>query len=156
MTILATLFGSLVAFRRIRGQADLIQDVSKIAVIVAIGTAIISFVSWTATHYRQDKNNRNIGRGIIAGLLTSLIIIPLPVFSWAFKNELITRYHNDQDSLASVVLSSIAPALEIGAMSFLAMYKPAIVAIIASMFVGWAVAKLGPNPHANFSVSRQS
>lgn len=145
MSGLATLFGSSLAARRIVGQADVLTDVIKIGGVIAVGTAVLSFVFWTVTHWRKKGLVRTPIRGAVAGLLTALCVIPLPVFTWKLKSEVLAGYANDQTHLVAAFFDAIPTALGTGLLTFEVMTKAALIAVILSAALGYSVSRWGPD-----------
>jgi hypothetical protein len=137
MSGLATLFGSYLAARRIFGQADVLTDVLKIAVIIAVGTALLSYVFWTLTHLKKNTPVR----GAVAGLLTSLCVIPLPVFAWKLKTELLAAYAQDPSHLVSAFFETLPSAIATGLLTFQTMTKASILAVVLSSALGYVVSR---------------
>lgn len=147
MSGLATVFGSYLAARRIFGQADVLTDVLKIGVIIAVGTALLSFTFWTVTHVRKDSPLR----GALAGLLTALCVIPLPVFAWKIKTDLLAAYARDPSHLLSAFIEALPPAISTGLLTFQTMTKAALIALILSAALGYAVSRWWLRPRAGTS-----
>lgn len=145
MSGLATLFASSLAARRIVGQADILTDVIKIGGVIAIGTVVLSFVFWTVTHWRKTGSVRAPIRGAIAGLLTALCVIPLPVFAWKLKSDVQAAYANDQTYLIAAFFEAMPSAIGTGLLTFEVMTKASLIAVILSAAFGYSVSHWGPD-----------
>jgi hypothetical protein len=141
MTGLATLFGSAVAAWEIFGQDDVIADVIQISAVILLGTAMLSTFFWTLTHLKTTKPAINPIRGLIAGLLTGLFIIPLPVFASKFKAEFISAYADESAHVVAAFFGALSPALITGLQTFQVLTKVSLAAAILSAVLGFAVAK---------------
>lgn len=144
MSGLATIFGSYLSVSRIFGQADVLTDVLKIGLIIAVGTAGLSFIFWTLSHLKQGGP----GRGALAGLMTALCVVPLPVFAWHYKTDLISAYTTHPSDVIAALFQAILPALGTGLLTFQVMTKAALIAVILSAALGYAVSRWGPDPRA--------
>lgn len=139
MTIFATTFVIAIAQGVFGGEADLIADVLKIAALVAVSTACLSFLAWTITH----KTGGGMIRGALAGFITSVLIIPLPIFVWSLKTEIVSAYNNSTESLFVAVGSAILPAINRGLYTFIDITKASLIAVIASMILGAFISRYG-------------
>jgi len=135
MTIFATTFCVAITGQVLGGQADLFADILKIAVLIAVSTAVISFAVWTLTHLKRDS----IPRGVIAGFLTAVMIIPLPAFVSNLKTQTFSAYQTSTDSLAAAFFSAIPPAIDAGLYAFVDITKASLIAVTASMILGAAI-----------------
>ena len=140
MSVLATAFVIVVWRQKFSYQSDFVADILKVSVCIAISTAIVSFVMWTLTHLKQApfKNNA-LARGTLAGVLTALIIIPLPTSAWVFKTEFLNAYHAGDTGLFSAAFKAGFLGIKLGLGIFIEITKAALVAIIGSMAVGMGV-----------------
>ena len=114
MTLFATSFVISIIGPKLGPQSDLLEDTFKIALLVAFCTAGISFIAWTVTHWKGDSPLR----GAVAGLLTALLIVPLPAAAWTFKTEVFSAYQ--ETGLFSAIFSSVPPAVGAGLYTFVA------------------------------------
>ena len=114
MSGLATLFGSYLAAHRIFGQADVLIDVIRIGGVIAVGTAMLSFVFWTVTHLREKVPSEEPSRG----LLTALCVIPLPISTWKLKTDVLLAYTSDSAHLFATVIDTIPSAIATGLLTF--------------------------------------
>ncbi|GHA85724.1 hypothetical protein GCM10009069_06170 [Algimonas arctica] len=137
MSALATLFGSYTAARRIFGQADVLTDVLKTAVIIAVGTAMLSFFFWTLTHLKKASP----ARGAVAGLLSALCVIPLPVFAWKLKTELLAAYTRDPSHLLGTFFETVPSAIGTGLLTYQTVTKASLIAVVLSSALGYAVSR---------------
>lgn len=80
----AGIYGTILAYRLLSGQTDIISDVVKLSGLVFIATAIAAFIWWSLITARL----RGLFGGALAGLLTVLTVIPLPTFFGALKSHL--------------------------------------------------------------------
>ena len=137
MTALATLSGAAFALYELRGHTDILQDVIKISMLLAVASMCISYSIWTFTHLQKDT----VFRGGLAGLLTGVAIVPVPYFTASFKTE-IWRIHNSQTgSLLGSALEAIPLALLRGGETFQVITKASLVAVVASVILGVMIAK---------------
>ena len=143
MTIAATSLGGLIVLSKLHWQSDFITDLLKTFFVIGVGTAVTSFVFWTLV----VRSNPNIIRGASAGLLTALAVIPIPAFSWTFKTEFFQSYQEAQLGFLVSISDAIWPAVKSGLYTFEDITKASLVAIIASIFVGFAVVKWIPACH---------
>lgn len=130
MTALATIFSAAITIALQGGEADLLTDILKIAVLIAVGTAASSYIFWTLTHLKQDS----LARGAAAGFFTAVTIIPLPSFVAVLKSQTFSAYQSE--GLVSAVLSAVPTAIEAGLHTFVQITKASLIAIIASMILG--------------------
>jgi len=135
MTLFATTFSVAITGPVLGAQADLLTDIVKIALLIAVSTACISFVMWSLTHLNIDS----IPRGALAGFLTAVTIIPLPAFLSNLKNHIMHAHQTSGDSLFGAVSSAIPQAIDAGLYTFVDITKASLVAITASMILGAAI-----------------
>ena len=83
LTIAATLYGSLLAYRLLPAQADLFSDILKLASIALVSTAIAAYIWWTIIMRKTEK----AWGGLLAGSLTAICVIPVPTFLGGFKGN---------------------------------------------------------------------
>ena len=76
LSLSAALYGSLLAYRLLPAQSDLLSDILKLASIAFIATAIMSYFWWSVIVRKTD----NAWGGLLAGLFTAICVIPLPTF----------------------------------------------------------------------------
>ncbi|MEP3890369.1 MAG: hypothetical protein ABJN69_07860 [Hellea sp.] len=139
-TILATLFGAAMAAYQLRGQSDLVLDVVKIAAVLAIGTACVSYAVWGLIHRKAS----NYLRGGLAGLLTSLLVIPLPNFVSAFKTEFLKGIKTGEAGFLIPAFDAVLPAVKTGLLTFVVLTKVSLVAVIACLCLGVIVVRCVP------------
>jgi len=84
LTVAATLYGSLLAYRLLPAQADIFSDILKLASIAFFSTAIAAYIWWTIIMRKTE---------ILAGSLTAICVIPVPTFLGGFKGSFNT-HHN--------------------------------------------------------------
>lgn len=137
MTLFATAFCVAITGQVLGGQSDLLADIFKIAVLIAVSTAIISFIYWTLTHLKKDS----IPRGAAAGFFTAVTIIPLPAFLANLKTYTFSVYQDSTDSFFAALFSAIPPAIDAGLYAFVDITKASLIAVIASMILGAFVAR---------------
>lgn len=137
MTGLATPFGSVVATRDLGLQADVTADVLKIALIIAISSALLSFTFWSLIQTQKPS----LLKGAATGFLTALVVVPLPLMAWTFKTEMRSAYFEAGESLLASLSAAILPTLESGIFMYLDMTKVSLLALFSSSCVGWCVAK---------------
>jgi len=147
MTVLATLFGTAYGVYELRGHADLFADTLKISGLLALTSACISYGCWTAAHLRGDSDLR----GAAAGLLTAVMIIPIPYFASTLKAEFFRLYSLEHKGIFGSVLEAMPRAIAAGLETFQLISKVSLAAIIASIILGAGIARLYPlraNNHA--------
>ena len=137
MTLFATTFCMSITGQVLRGEADLLADIVKIAILIAVSTAVISFTAWTLTHLKKDS----VPRGAAAGLFTAVTIIPLPAFLWHMKTQFLSAYGSSTDSVFSAILSALPPAINAGLYTFVDITKASLIAVIASIILGGFIAR---------------
>ena len=137
MTLFATTFCMAITLQVLGGEADLLADVLKIAVLIAVSTSFISFIFWTVTHLKKDS----IPRGAIAGFCTAVTIIPLPAFLANLKTGTFSAYQNTTDNFFTALFSAIPTSIDAGLYAFVDITKASLIAVIASMIVGVFVAR---------------
>lgn len=140
MSVLATVFGSYVSVSRIFSQADVISDILKIGTIIAVGTAVLSFVFWTLCHIGR-RRPQNPLRGAVAGLLTAFCVVPLPVFAWKLKTDLLAAYSQDPGAIMTAFIDALLPAIQSGLQTYEVVTKAGLAALILSAALGYAVAR---------------
>jgi len=89
LSVLAAIYGSILAYRLLNFQADVISDVMKITVMIFIVTFILSYFWWTVI---VMKLKGFVFSGALAGFLTALCIIPLPTFVGGLKGEILANH----------------------------------------------------------------
>ena len=89
LTVAATLYGSLLAYRLLPAQADIFSDIFKLASMAFISTAIAAYIWWTIIMRETEK----AWGGLLAGSLTAICVIPVPTFLGGFKGSFNT-HHN--------------------------------------------------------------
>ena len=136
MTLFATTFCIAITVQVLDGEADLFADILKIALLIAVGTAVISFTFWTLTHLKKDS----VPRGAAAGFFTAIAIIPLPAFAANLKTLTLSAYKTSTESLIEAFFSAIPPAIDAGLYAFVDITKASLIAITASMILGVAIA----------------
>lgn len=150
MSGLATLFGSLLATYENWGDTDVLSDTVKIGVVIAVGTAVLSVTFWTLTHLSEPSLNHSTKhspiRGATAGFLTALCVIPLPVFAWNIKSQLLAAYAEDQNHVLIDIFEAIPSAIGTGLMTFQVLTKASLIALILSAALGYGVSRWWPGP----------
>lgn len=137
MTIFATTFVIAITGQVLGGEADLFADILKISILIAVSTAVIGFTVWTLIHLKNDS----ILGGALAGLLTAILIIPLPTFVWTLKTETLSAYKDTTESFLMAVSLAIPPSISRGLYTFVDITKASLIAMIASMILGGVVAR---------------
>jgi len=135
MTLFATSFCVAITAQVLGGEADLLADIFKIAILISVSTAIISFIFWTVTHLKKDS----VPRGIAAGFFTAIMIIPLPAFLATLKTQIFSADQNSTDSFFTGIFSAITIAVDAGLYAFVDITKASLIAIAASMILGAVV-----------------
>ena len=130
MTLFATSFVISIIGPKLGPQSDLLGDTFKIALLVAVCTALISFIAWTVTHRKGDS----LLRGAVAGVLTALLIIPLPAAAWTFKTEVFSAYR--ETGLFSAIYSAVPPTIGAGLYTFVDITKASLIAVVGSLCLG--------------------
>ncbi len=140
MTFLATLSGTAYAAYELSWQPDVVVDVVKIGVLLAIGSACVSFVVWTLSHLGKDS----VFRGGIGGLITGLAIVPIPYFTSTLKTEF-SRIHTLENGASFISsLKALLFATKTGLETFLIISKVSLIAVISSVILGVIIAKIIP------------
>ncbi len=134
MTLFATSFVISIIGPKLGPQSDLLADTFKIALLVAVSTAIISFSAWTLTHWKGDSSLH----GAAAGALTALLIVPLPAAAWTFKTEVFSAYQ--EMGLIPAIFSAILPTINAGLYTFVDITKASLIAVSGSLCLGAAIA----------------
>jgi hypothetical protein len=149
-TVFATTFCIAITGQVLGGEADLLADILKIAILIALGTAVISFTAWTLTHLKTDS----VKRGAAAGVLSAIAIIPLPAFVANLKTLTLSAYEGSADSLISAFFSALPPSINAGLYTFVDITKASLIAVVASLLLGAVIAYfIAPRP-AKVSVPR--
>ena len=133
MTLFATSFVISIIGPKLGPQSDLLEDTFKIALLVAVSTAIISFAAWTLTHWKGDSPLR----GATAGVITALLIVPLPSAAWTFKTEIFSTYQ--ETGLIDAIFSAVPPTIGAGLYTFVDITKASLIAVIGSLCLGAAI-----------------
>ena len=94
LTAAASLYASLLAYRLLPAQSDLLADILKLSAIACVSTAITSFFWWTVV----SRKTQSAWGGGLAGLLTAICVIPLPTFLGGVKGH----FSIHQDLLAAI------------------------------------------------------
>ncbi len=137
MTVSAPIFGGLQSYRKLRGQDDFLADMLQVEVVIAVGTAITAFLFWQILTFKRESKKR----GGTAGLLTAFCILPLPVFGWAFKNQLASHFSNSETDWFIDIFQSVWSAT----MAAIPIFSTkAIIAIPLSFAVGYCIARNTP------------
>ena len=143
-TCLATLFGTAMAAYQLRGQSDLFLDVFKIGIVLAIGTACVSYIVWGLIH----RKNSNLFLGGLAGLVTSLLVIPLPNFVSAFKTEFLGGIRAGEAGFWLSAFDAVLPAVKTGVLTFVVLTKISLVAAIGCLCLGMIIVWWVPSKRA--------
>ena len=136
MSLLATAFVIGIWRQRFSWQSDFLADLLKIGLLIAVSTAVISFVMWTLTTHRAKET---LFRGALAGALTALIIIPLPTMAWAFKTEFINLYQSGASGVFEAIFGAVPLAIKAGLLTFVDVTKASLIAVLGSLSVGAGV-----------------
>jgi len=148
MALLAPAFAVGVMGGKYARQADVISDSIKIAILLALCTAFVSFMSWTIMFSRfAPFKTRPLLRGAIAGFLAAFIIIPLPAFGWSLKTELLSAHQSSQLGLG-MFFKSLFISIKWGLLTFIDITKASLLALIGSAAMGAAVAHYVPMKRA--------
>ena len=83
LTVAATIYGSLLAYRLLPAQSDLLTDIGKLALIAMVGTAVMSYLWWSIIRTKI----KSAWGGLLAGILTATCVIPLPTFLGGAKGS---------------------------------------------------------------------
>lgn len=135
MTVFATTFVIAITGQVLGNQGDLLEDILKIAGMVSFSTAVVSYVAWTLTHLKHD----GVRSGVLAGFLSTVAIIPLPIFAWTLKTEFFAGYQSGSDGLFAAFVSAMPTAINAGLYTFIDITKASLIAIIASMILGGVI-----------------
>lgn len=140
MTMFATPFVIAISRLKFGRQADLITDSLKIGVLVAVSTIAISFCVWTG----MQGKKRSILRGGLAGLVSALLIVPIPSAVWTFKAQTLEAVQTGSN-LIEAFFPSVPIAVTAGLYTFVDITKASLVAISASAVLGMAIAYYLPD-----------
>lgn len=88
LTGLGTVYGGILAFRLLGHQSDALSDVAKLSLIIFFALLPISTFWWSVIT-PKIKGPRG---GMIAALLTSICIIPVPTFIGGFKSHYVEHH----------------------------------------------------------------
>lgn len=94
LSLSAALYGSLLAYRLLPAQSDLLSDIFKLASIAFVATAIMSYFWWSMV----VRNTNSAWGGLLAGLLTAICVIPLPTFLGGAKGG----FQNDGNIISAI------------------------------------------------------
>lgn len=83
LTGLGTIYGSILAFRLLGAQPDIISDVLKLTAIVCVGLLVLSTFWWTVI----TRKIKGPSGGALAGFFTAICIIPVPTLIGGFKSQ---------------------------------------------------------------------
>jgi hypothetical protein len=145
LSVLATVFGSYLSVVRISGQIDILSDIVKIGSIIAVGSVLLSFIFWTLMHISRRPPCAPL-RGAIAGLLTAFCVVPLPVFGWKLKTELVAAFADGSNDMIGAFFAALPMSLYTGFQTYEVMTKASVAALISSAALGYLVARFGPEP----------
>lgn len=137
MTVSAPIFGGLQSYRKLRGQEDFLSDMVQVELVIAVGTLFAAFLFWTVLMRHKESP----WRGGLAGLLTAICIVPLPVFGWSFRRRLMSGFSDPQSPLISDVFTAFFDALAYALPIFA---SKAVIALPLSFAVGYCVARTSP------------
>ncbi len=126
-----------------RGQTDILADTFKVAALIAVSTAVVSYVIWTLAHLK----NNTVLRGGIAGFLTVALVIPIPTFLWSLKTQALTAYNNTTDSLFTAIYSAVPTAIYAGLYTFIDITKLSLIAVISGTILGAFIARYVKSKH---------
>ena len=86
LSIAASVYGAIWAYRLIGYQADSVGDIFKFCALIFISCFFFSYVWWRLI---RTKLSGKIS-GALAGSLTAICVIPLPTFLGGLKNTFAT------------------------------------------------------------------
>ena len=86
LSMAASVYGAIWAYRLIGYQADSVGDIFKFCVLIFISCLFFSYVWWRLI---RTKLRGKIS-GSLAGGLTAICVIPMPTFLGGLKNTYIT------------------------------------------------------------------
>jgi hypothetical protein len=132
MTVFATPFVIAISRMKFGRQADLITDSLKIGLLIAVSTAMISFAAWTLT----QRKAVSVARGAAAGVMSSLLIIPIPSAVWTLKTKTLEAYQNTTNHIVEAAIFSIPSAINSGLYTFIDISKASLIAVLASLILG--------------------
>jgi len=148
MALLAPAFAVGVMGQKYARQADIVSDTIKIAILIAICTALVGFVIWTIMSSRfAPLKTRPLLRGAVAGFLTALIIVPLPAFGWSLKTEFLSTIQSSESGLFLASLKALGISIKWGLWTFIDITKASLIAVVGSSVLGAGVARyIRPKP----------
>ena len=138
MAGLSAIFGTAVAAQRYGTQVDILTDLPKVAIVIAVGCAGLAYIFWTLL---QVRDRPSLWRGAVAGALTGACVIPLPFFTSTFKDIWVETWRTGEASFLSAAVQAFPPAFETGYLTFVYLTKASVVAIIASAILGLWVSR---------------
>ena len=83
LTGLGTIYGSLLAYRLLGAQPDILSDVLKLTLIVFFGLLVLSTFWWSVI----TRRIKGPSGGALAGFFTAICIIPVPTLIGGFKSQ---------------------------------------------------------------------
>ena len=86
---LATIYGTILAYRLLYYQSDAISDILKMSGLIFVVSLILSYVWWSVVTTRLSGAKG----GAVAAVLTAISIIPVPTFAGAFKGEFLVTHN---------------------------------------------------------------
>ena len=140
MTLMATLLGAAFGLIDLRFQPDWIEDVFKITALMVVASSSVSFVIWSVTHIKRDS----VMRGALAGLLTGVLLVPVPYAATAFKGEAM-RLHSEQGKgLIISAVEALPLGIKTGLETYLVITKVSLAAVIGSIALGALIGRFVP------------
>jgi len=133
MSVSSALYGGLLAYRMLHWQADSVSDIFKISLTVCLATACLSYLFWSLIAYKKESGLR----GIIAGGLAAIFVLPVPAFASTLKREIGLLL----EAKTGISLADITSMISLSTQAFISQCSLAeILAIPLSAIVGLLVA----------------
>ena len=107
LSILAAIYGSILAYRLLHYQADVMSDIVKMTGLIFIITLMLSYFWWTVIVLKFKGVFEGAKGGALAGFLTALCIIPIPTFFGAFKGDFVAN-HDLMSAIGAGITYSIS------------------------------------------------
>ncbi|MEP6342745.1 MAG: hypothetical protein ABJ275_05465 [Maricaulaceae bacterium] len=94
LSMTASVYGAIWAYRLIGYQTDSVTDILKFCALIFLSCLFFSYIWWRLIRTKLT----GLKSGALAGGLTAISIIPLPTFLGAFKSH----YTDNHDFLLSI------------------------------------------------------
>ena len=88
LSIAASIYGAIWAYRLIGYQADSVTDILKFCVLIFFSALFFSYLWWRLIRTKIS----GVKSGGLAGALTAICVIPLPTFFGALKSHYVENH----------------------------------------------------------------